>query len=129
MYDHEVYRKANLPRYAKLQRDWRTKHPQETLVLAARSRAKKARLSCDITVDTIHWPTHCPVLGIKLDYNRTVAGDRKLRNNYPSLDRRTNDLGYVQGNVFVISHRANRMKSDATVAELEAILVYAKGAC
>ena len=122
--DH-VYRKAHLPLYAKLQRQWRSKHPKDTLIIAARSRARKFALPCDITTEDLEWPSHCPVLGIELDYNRTIAGNRKLRSNYPTLDRRDNSKGYVKGNVFVISHRANRIKSDATVAELKAVADYA----
>ena len=43
-----------------------------------------------------------------------------------TLDRKVNALGYVKGNVFVISHRANRLKQDATADELAAILAYMK---
>ena len=42
----------------------------------------------------------------------------------PQLDRKINELGYVRGNVFVISRRANRIKSDATALELEEIARY-----
>lgn len=127
MWNQKSYRQSNLPRYAQLQRNWRTKHPRETLVIAARSRARKEHTICTIEVADIEWPTHCPVFGIELDYNRTVAGNRKIRSNYPSLDRRDNSKGYTKGNVFVISHRANRIKSDATAAELKAVLRYMEG--
>jgi hypothetical protein len=36
----------------------------------------------------------------------------------PTLDRIDNSKGYIVGNVWVISMRANRLKSDATVDEL-----------
>lgn len=36
----------------------------------------------------------------------------------PSLDRIDNRMGYVPGNVWVISWKANRMKSDASMEEL-----------
>lgn len=121
-----TYRRANLPKYAKLQREWRRRNPKKVLVLAARSRAKRNGLPFDITVESLKWPERCPILGIVLDYTRTPTGSRRLRSNFPTLDRRRNDLGYVVGNVFVISHRANRLKSDASPAELEALLAYTK---
>lgn len=42
------------------------------------------------------------------------------------LDRLIPDKGYVKGNVHWISRRANRIKSDATVEELEKIISYMK---
>ncbi len=119
-----AYRTAHLEQYAKYQRDRRQQNPQEALVNQARSRAKRDGLPCNITLENMDWPTHCPIFGVELDYNRTTAGDRKIRTNSPTIDRRTNNLGYVIGNAFVISHRANRIKSDATVEELEAVLRY-----
>lgn len=118
------YRQENKSHYADLQRQWRADHPRESLVIDARGRAKKAGIPCSIYVHDIEWPAHCPVLGVELVYMKCGG---KVRSNSATLDRRTNDLGYVPGNVFVISHRANRLKSDATIAELEAILAYAKG--
>jgi hypothetical protein len=43
--------------------------------------------------------------------------------NSPSLDRIDTSKGYVKGNVWVISWRANKLKSDATLAELESIVL------
>lgn len=42
----------------------------------------------------------------------------------PSLDRVIPELGYVPGNVIVISWRANNLKRDATIEELEAVIAY-----
>ena len=44
--------------------------------------------------------------------------------NSPSVDRVVPSLGYVKGNVHVISHRANSMKSDATIENVRALLAY-----
>ena len=63
-------------------------------------------------------PEVCPILKIPFSFD-----DRELT---PSIDRKINELGYVKGNVFVISGRANRLKADATVDELEKILQYMK---
>lgn len=40
----------------------------------------------------------------------------------PSLDRKDPAKGYVKGNVWVISYRANAIKQDATLAELLAFV-------
>lgn len=45
----------------------------------------------------------------------------------PTLDRIVPSRGYVVGNVAVISMRANRLKSDASVAELQALVSYTRG--
>lgn len=120
-----AYRKAHMGQYAEYQRNSRRLHAREHLLTEAKSRAKHNGIPFTVTIDDVTWPTHCPVLGIELVYVRGAGTGH--RTNSASLDRRINALGYVQGNVFVISHRANRLKSDATVAELEAILSYAKG--
>lgn len=59
-------------------------------------------------------PAVCPVLGIALAPN----GKAGPAEGSPSLDRIRPDLGYVAGNVRVISHRANRIRGNATAAEL-----------
>ena len=69
-------------------------------------------------------PTVCPVLGITLNYAVTSG---KPEDNSPSIDRLDNSKGYVHGNVRVISNRANRFKSNATVEELTKVLSYMKG--
>lgn len=56
-------------------------------------------------------PTICPVLGIEI----TVFGGR---DNRPEIDRLIPSLGYVPGNVAIISARANRIKNDGTLDDL-----------
>jgi len=65
-------------------------------------------------------PDACPVLGMVLNWDRAglPAGDS------PSLDRIDNGLGYVPGNVMVISNRANMIKCDATAEEVQAVADY-----
>ena len=88
-----------------------------------KGRAKRRGIPFDITVTDLEWPTHCPVLGLELDYSvRTKGG--KPRPNSPSVDRFDARKGYVRGNVQVISFRANAIKTNATPQELRAVADY-----
>jgi hypothetical protein len=60
------------------------------------------------------------VFGVVLDY----GSDDCQNPNAPSLDKVDPTLGYVKGNVRVISMRANWLKQDATVEQLEQIARY-----
>jgi hypothetical protein len=57
----------------------------------------------------------CPVLGVLF-----VTEGRHPYN--PSVDRLDPSKGYVRGNIAIISWRANAIKRDATLAELEALV-------
>lgn len=87
-----------------------------TMVASARARARELGREFSLT-NHIAIPIRCPVLGIELRHGVGSPTD-----NSPTLDRIDNDLGYVDGNVAVISRRANRIKSDASLEELEAIV-------
>ena len=87
----------------------------------AKMRANKKGMQFNIAISDIIIPEFCPVLGIKLGLN-----NRKPSDNSPTLDRIDNSKGYVKGNVMVISHRANIIKSNATVDELGQIYSFYK---
>jgi hypothetical protein len=70
-----------------------------------------------LTLADIVIPSRCPLLGIDLD-----LAAAKFAPNLPSLDRFDNGKGYVRGNVWVISWRANLLKRDADFAELETLV-------
>lgn len=99
---------------------WYESRPAENLMLeAARSRARRLGLPCTIAASDIDIPGTCPVLGISMRRNK---GGVTRKDNSPSLDRIIPALGYVPGNVRVISWRANNLKRDATLEELELIV-------
>ncbi len=64
--------------------------------------------------------TYCPALDIYLMRSEGQGGS----DDTPSLDRVEPELGYVIGNVRVISWRANKLKGDATLDEFRGILNY-----
>jgi hypothetical protein len=96
--------------------------PAHALVLKARSRAKKGGYPCTITAADVPIPATCPILGIQLAH-----GDGKPTDSSPSLDKVDPALGYIPGNVRVISFRANAKKSDFTIPQLERLLLYMRG--
>lgn len=86
------------------------------MVGAAKSRSRLAKVPFSITADDITIPQLCPVLGQPLIVGQTQATDWS-----PSLDRVVPLLGYVPGNILVISNRANRIKNNATIQELRTV--------
>jgi hypothetical protein len=62
-------------------------------------------------------PTTCPVLGIPLSYSGNIGAS----DNAMAIDRIDPTKGYVKGNIVMVSQRANRIKNDATPAELRKI--------
>jgi len=80
---------------------------------SAQERALKKGMEFSITLKDIQIPTICPLLNKKL-----IIGDREYT---PSLDRIDSSKGYTPDNIWVISHRANQIKNDATLEELEKI--------
>lgn len=90
------------------------------MIVEARSRAKGRGLPFEIEDEDVVWNDICPVLGIPIHYE-----ERKGRggdDNSPSLDRIENVLGYVKGNVRLISNRANKLKNRMT--KDEALLIW-----
>ena len=58
-------------------------------------------------------PDVCPILDIPL-----FRGKGSMSNNSPSIDKIIPELGYIKGNVWIISMRANRLKSDLSKEDL-----------
>ena len=82
-------------------------------------RAKDRGMEFNLTIDDIVIPELCPLLGIPL---RTVYGGIAVAQpDSASLDRINNDMGYVKGNVWVVSHKANTIMSYATADEIIAV--------
>lgn len=110
------YRDANRETIKEKGRGYYRRKIESRLLNAARSRAKARNLEFDIDVTDIVIPDVCPLLGIPVFVNE---GKAKPKPNSPSLDRIDPLKGYVKGNVWVISLKANTMKSNATLEELK----------
>ena len=84
---------------------------------SAEKRAKERGMKFSIKYEDIKIPEYCPLLEIPLIKNST----RQRHYDAPSLDRIDSAKGYTKDNIWVISHRANQIKNDATLEELEKI--------
>lgn len=81
--------------------------------------AKKRGIPFHISISelsNISIPLNCPILGIPLAFNRGSQKDNSI-----SFDRIDSSKGYTVDNLVVISVRANKLKSDATLEELQKI--------
>ena len=69
------------------------------------------------------WPkdNRCPVLGnlFEMGYK-----NGKSKNLSPSLDRIVPKKGYIPGNFVIVSDIVNRLKSDASLEDMEKILKF-----
>lgn len=92
---------------------------KKQMIRAARSRAKRQGVPFNLSLDDFIIPKYCPVLGIKI---KRAKG--RFNRNSPSLDKFIPAKGYIKTNIKVISHRANMLKWDASVEEIEALARY-----
>lgn len=86
---------------------------------AKKYNAEKAGTYWDLDFGTLEWPSHCPILGIELDYFAETRQENSV-----SFDQHDPQWGYVNGNVKIMSWRANRIKNDGTAAEHRKIAEY-----
>lgn len=106
----DSYNKAAVMRY-------RRKNPARFMVSCAMQRAKRSGVPFSISVEDVVIPERCPILGLKLK-SGLGQGRQGPNEDSPSLDRIVPELGYVPGNVQVISALANKMKCNATRSQL-----------
>lgn len=82
--------------------------------------AKKRGIDFDLTtadIDDIGIPITCPVLGIPLKFNRGSPLDDSI-----SFDRIDSSKGYTRDNLVIVSYRANKLKSNATLEEMRSLV-------
>ena len=89
------------------------KMKRRSLLAVRKSIAKKNKIPFSIKEEDVFYPEVCPILGIPLEHGDGVLGDAS-----PTIDRIYPALGYVKGNVQVISLLANRMKNSANPEQL-----------
>lgn len=111
--------KKNKERTIARSKRWAKENRLSRLVVAAKSRAKNQGLPFNPKVSDLILPKFCPALGIRLMWSHSYRSGSN-----PSIDRIIPSLGYIKGNVQIISWRANRIKSDSTPTEIKKVSDY-----
>lgn len=83
-----------------------------TLMRVTKTRCEKLNIEFNLDYNDFIIPEKCPIFNTKL----IVGGKRS--NNSPSIDRIDNNKGYIKGNTWIISDRANRLKSNLSKEDL-----------
>lgn len=96
---------------------WRNNNLERVMWNNAKRRAEAKGLSFDIEIKDIFIPEFCPLLGLKMK-----IGEGGPKWHSPSLDRIDSGKGYIKGNIWVISSRANSLKGDGKLEEFELIV-------
>lgn len=114
-----AWRAANKAKAYECERRWRGENIPQCMWNSAKRRASMKGLPFTITVADIVIPDVCPVLGLPFEHNVGCPKD-----NSPSLDRIDPALGYVPGNIAVISFLANKVKQTATSEQIRRVADY-----
>lgn len=107
---------------ATIRQRYAARHPERVLLKRAANRAREYGIPFDLVESDIVIPSVCPVYGTPFVAEPGKKG--RANNTSPSLDRVIPALGYVKGNVRVISNRANNLKNNASLEDLERLVDY-----
>lgn len=117
--DNNSSRKAALKRHGSIL-DVKDKWYRRASGISARCKREKVPFGfksineCALYLKSIA-PTHCPIFGFEFE-----DGDAGFCPKAPSADRIKPNLGYVAGNIQIISFKANSMKANASQEDLVA---------
>ncbi len=106
----------NDPEHQKKMKEYRRTHPakyKRSFCGSLKLRAKRLGVPFDLKPEDIVIPERCPILGIPL-----IRAKGYLCNNSITVDKIIPELGYVRGNIQIISCRANKLKCNMTLAEM-----------
>lgn len=116
----DLYYKKNTIAVSAAHKKYRDNNPVKVkienvkrMLYSAKHRARMKGLPFNIDESDIVIPEVCPILKVDM-----LFSEGKMSRNSPSIDRIIPELGYVKGNVQVISWQANTLKNNATPSEL-----------
>jgi hypothetical protein len=98
--------------------------PFDTLARCKKAECKKKGITYGLDAEYLRklWTGLCPITGTAITIGNSGNGSHRSAH----LDRINPLLGYTKGNVCYISGRANRIKYNATIKELEQVIEYMK---
>jgi len=99
-----------------------TKKEFKHIITGLKSSAKRRNIPFDLSttdLDYIGIPITCPVLGVPLYYHRGKVKDDSI-----SIDRIDSTKGYTRDNIVIVSHRVNKLKSNASLDEMQKIVSF-----
>jgi hypothetical protein len=102
---------------------WKRRNPKMLWCSTARHnakvRAKKRGVPFDLSAAYIYsiLPDNCPVFGNPFKFR----GNGVLGPNSPSIDRISPAKGYVEGNIVIVSLKANQIKNAFTAADIRRV--------
>lgn len=97
--------------------EWRARNWQKEATWRLISKAKRSGRPYDREyLMALVCPVNCPIFGTPISFG--PKGEGRDQQNVASFDRIDNERGYVDGNVQIISLRANKFKGWATVDDL-----------
>ena len=105
----------------KTQREWRNKNPFKFKCNSKKQDCLKREITFNLTPEYLEsiWVGKCPILGVTMDIL-----SHKDERYAPQIDRINPEMGYVEGNVVWLSRRANNIKGNASLYELEAVVYW-----
>ena len=101
----------------------RKENLENYMLQSAKQSAKKRGLDFNLEISDIIIPDVCPI------FKTPFAGELRENRNprAPSIDRINPNLGYIKGNVEIISWRANFLKSNGSSEEFKLLSEYLYG--
>lgn len=102
-------------------REYRLGNYEKHWLARTEQRCTKNGWLFNLTIDDLKIPEVCPALGCKI-----IPGD-PYKWQSPSIDRIDPSKGYVKGNIRIISFRANQVKSNSSLDEMEKVVNWYRG--
>lgn len=109
----------NKERLKKMRKKLKNNNWRNYKLSRVKSYAKTRGIPFALTLEDLDMPEKCPILGIKLNY---ASENKKEKWDSPSVSRVIPDLGYIKGNIKIVSLRAALLRSNADIWELEKVL-------